>query len=45
MVIFVGQGDLTGAEYRKRRRLKIFVDFEKNLQSLNKKLDGKRVVA
>ena len=45
MVIFVGQGSLSGDEYRKGIKLNFFKGFQKNLQKLNKKLDGKRVVA
>jgi hypothetical protein len=45
MVIFVGQGNLFDAEYRKRDKLKFFRRLQKILQKLNKRLDGKRVVA
>jgi hypothetical protein len=45
MVIFVEQGDLFGAEYRKRDKLKFYRRLQKILRKLNKKLDGKRVVA
>jgi hypothetical protein len=45
MVIFVERGNLFIADYRKRRKLNFFKGFQKNLQKLNKKLDGKRVVA
>ena len=45
MVIFVGQGDLTGAEYREADKLNFFKRLQKILRKLNKRLDGKRVVA
>jgi hypothetical protein len=45
MVIFVGQGNLFDAEYRKENELNFFRRLQKILQKLNKKLDGKRVVA
>ena len=45
MVIFVEQGSLFGAEYRKRKKLKFFKAFQKKLKKISKRLDGKRVVA
>jgi len=45
MVIFVEQGNLFDADYRKREKLNFSKRIQKILQKLNKKLDGKRVVA